>query len=135
MLLYALYITHIIYICLYLLYLYYIVLYSVPVLFGHIPFPSIYTHNIVLAGFRSPCADTIATHAFSIALYIIILSVLLLLSIYTISIIYISLSSPHIFSLYYIHSLYPLYSVRALYIVRIYINIIFSLYIFSPPWR
>ena len=38
MLLYALYITHIIYICLYLLYLFYIVLYSVPVLFGHIPF-------------------------------------------------------------------------------------------------
>ena len=38
MLLYALYITHIIYSCLYLLYLYYIVLRSGTVLFGHIPF-------------------------------------------------------------------------------------------------
>ena len=57
---------------------------------------------------------------FYISAFIIILSVLLLLSIYTIGIIYISLSAPHIFTLLYIHSLYSLYIVLALYIACIY---------------
>ena len=135
MLLYALYITHIIYICLYLLYLYYIVLYSVPVLFGHISFCVNISAQYSLVGLlfflRRYHRNTRILYSTCYNYTICIIAVIYLYYRYYL---YKPIRTAYIFTPY-IHSLYSLYSVRALYIVRIYINIIFSLYIFSPPWR
>ena len=119
MLLYALYITHIIYLLVFIIFILYRSVFRARAIRSY-SFPVNIYAQYSLVGLPSFLHYTITLYIFAELFYIIILSVLLLLSIYTISIIYISLSVPHIFSMPYTRSLYSLYSVRALYILCIY---------------